>query len=95
MFYYLTYEDSIDLKEITEESTRISKEAQIMHFGQTPSQLWTKPHGNRCKQKKYTFNFKKISLVFSLEDAGLMSILDIKENKLVLFHDYHVLLCAQ
>ena len=42
LFFYLTYENAINLNEIEDDQTRISKEAQIMHFGQTPSQLWIK-----------------------------------------------------
>lgn len=66
LFYYLTYEGAIELDDITDEQTRISKEAQIMHFGQTPSQIFTKPHGGRPKAKKFSFGLKKISLVLSL-----------------------------
>lgn len=62
-----------------------------MHFGQTPSQLWTKPHGGRPKAKKATFSLKKISYVFSFESTGPMTILGVKDNKLMVFHDYNVL----
>jgi hypothetical protein len=44
LFYYLTYEDSIDLNEIEDPIKRTSIEAQIIHFGQTPSQLFSKAH---------------------------------------------------
>lgn len=47
VFYYLTYEDTIDLDKITDEVHRTSCEAQIIHFGQTPSQLFDKPHPKR------------------------------------------------
>jgi hypothetical protein len=66
LFYYLTYEDAIDLKEIKDDQTRISNEAQIMHFGQTPTQIYTLPHGGRPKSKKLGFGLKKISLVLTL-----------------------------
>jgi hypothetical protein len=42
-FYYLTYEDQVDLDQIRE-SDRQGIETQIVHFGQTPSKLFTKPH---------------------------------------------------
>lgn len=67
LFYYLTYENSIDLKEIEDPQIKVSKEAQIMHFGQTPSQLFFKPHPCRSKTTaKALRNFKKVRLLFCL-----------------------------
>jgi hypothetical protein len=66
-----------------------------MHFGQTPSQLWTKPHGGRVASKKTSFSYKKISLIFSLDSSAPMSIIGLRNNKLVLFHDYNVIFCSQ
>lgn len=65
-----------------------------MHFGQTPSQLWTKPHGGRSPLKPFSFNMKKMTLVFSAEVQGLMGILDITDNNLILFHNYSILICS-
>jgi len=45
-FYYMTYEDSIEIDKI-DPSLKISTEAQIIHFGQTPSQLFLKGHPGR------------------------------------------------
>ena len=47
LFYYLTYEDAVDLRSITDATTRASTIAQIVHFGQTPGQLFRKPHPPR------------------------------------------------
>ena len=47
VFYYLTYEDGIKLEEIKDDVHRTSCEAQIIHFGQTSSQLFDKPHPTR------------------------------------------------
>lgn len=44
VFYYMTYESNIDLDRIEDLSLRASIEAQIVHFGKTPSQLFLKPH---------------------------------------------------
>lgn len=46
-YYYLTYEDMVDLNSIKDPSLLRSTEAQVVHFGQTPSQLFTKPHPQR------------------------------------------------
>ena len=47
IFYYLTYEGSVDLDAIEDELQRRSTEAQIDNFGQTPAQLLRKPHPKR------------------------------------------------
>lgn len=48
VFYYLTYEDTIDLDSLSKDpSLQKSLETQAIHFGQTPSQLFTKPHPQR------------------------------------------------
>ncbi|XP_062513649.1 neurobeachin-like isoform X2 [Corticium candelabrum] len=44
VFYYLTYEGSVDLDAIEDVVTRRAVEMQIRHFGQTPAQLLTRPH---------------------------------------------------
>lgn len=51
LFYYLTYEGSVDLDAIEDEMERRATEAQIDNFGQTPAQLLKKPH-----PKRHNFN---------------------------------------
>ena len=47
VFYYLTYEGAVDLDAIADPRERASTEAQISHFGNTPTQLLQKPLGPR------------------------------------------------
>uniref|UniRef100_A0A6M2E108 Putative lysosomal trafficking regulator lyst n=1 Tax=Xenopsylla cheopis TaxID=163159 RepID=A0A6M2E108_XENCH len=47
VFYYLTYEGSVDLDSIADHVMRESIENQIRNFGQTPSQLLMEPHPPR------------------------------------------------
>ena len=47
LFYYLTYEGSVDLDAIEDPLQRKAIETQIINFGQTPSQLFKKPHPKR------------------------------------------------
>ena len=47
VFYYLTYEGSVNLNEIADPVAREAIENQIRHFGQTPSQLLSEPHPPR------------------------------------------------
>eukprot|EP00002_Diphylleia_rotans_P030306 TRINITY_DN6216_c0_g1_i2.p1 TRINITY_DN6216_c0_g1~~TRINITY_DN6216_c0_g1_i2.p1 ORF type:complete len:2958 (-),score=456.23 TRINITY_DN6216_c0_g1_i2:383-9256(-) len=47
VFYYLTYEGSIDLGSISDPVLRRSYESQIANFGQTPTQILKHPHPRR------------------------------------------------
>ncbi|XKL61309.1 hypothetical protein PGB90_008366 [Kerria lacca] len=47
VFYYLTYEGSIDIEAISDPMMREAIENQIRSFGQTPSQLLMEPHPPR------------------------------------------------
>ncbi|ESN92414.1 hypothetical protein HELRODRAFT_181462 [Helobdella robusta] len=47
VFYYLTYEGSVNLDSISDPVLREAIENQIQSFGQTPSQLLTEPHPPR------------------------------------------------
>lgn len=47
MFFHLTYEDALDLEKIHDASLREAYQAQIYHFGQTPSQVFAQPHPAR------------------------------------------------
>ncbi|KAI9091275.1 hypothetical protein DFS34DRAFT_328787 [Phlyctochytrium arcticum] len=47
VFYYLTYEGAINIDAIKDPIERRSIEDQINNFGQTPSQLFKKPHPRR------------------------------------------------
>jgi len=48
VFYYLTYEGSVNIDLIEDENTRKATESQINNFGQTPTQLFPKkPHPQR------------------------------------------------
>ena len=43
VFYYLTYEGAVDM-DLLEGEDKEAIETQVLHFGQTPSKLFTKPH---------------------------------------------------
>jgi hypothetical protein len=47
VFFHLTYEDALDLDQIENAALRDAYQAQIYHFGQTPSQLFVRPHPGR------------------------------------------------
>jgi hypothetical protein len=46
VFHHVTYEDAVDLSRLDAESRQVVED-QIAHFGQTPSQLFTKKHPAR------------------------------------------------
>ena len=47
VFYYLTYEDAVDIDDIDDPIMRKAVEVQIANFGQCPSQLFHYPHPQR------------------------------------------------
>lgn len=49
LFYYLSYEGSVDLEKVTDPVEKCSLEAQIQEFGQTPTLLFTSPHPARSE----------------------------------------------
>ncbi|KAE8668827.1 WD repeat and FYVE domain-containing protein 3-like isoform X2 [Hibiscus syriacus] len=52
VFYHYTYEGSVDIDSVTDPSMKASILAQINHFGQTPKQLFLKPHVKRQSDRK-------------------------------------------
>jgi hypothetical protein len=46
-FYYLTYENAVDTAGIEDPVERRAVEAQIADYGQTPRQLFRRPHPKR------------------------------------------------
>jgi len=51
VFYYLTYEGAVDIDKIEDPVERRATIAQISNFGQTPQQLFTKPHPKKAVRK--------------------------------------------
>uniref|UniRef100_J3M096 BEACH domain-containing protein C2 n=1 Tax=Oryza brachyantha TaxID=4533 RepID=J3M096_ORYBR len=47
VFFYITYEGTVDIDKITDPVQRRAMQDQIAYFGQTPSQLLTIPHMRR------------------------------------------------
>ncbi|GMI73991.1 SPIRRIG, Beach-Domain Homolog A1 [Hibiscus trionum] len=52
VFYHYTYEGSVDIDAIDDPLMKASILAQINHFGQTPKQLFQKPHVKRRSDRK-------------------------------------------
>ena len=48
VFHPLTYEGSVDLDAVEDPDARAAAESQIVNFGQTPAQLFRKPHPRRA-----------------------------------------------
>ena len=47
LFYYITYENSVDIEAIEDPLQKEAAKAQVTHFGQTPSLLFKTPHEPR------------------------------------------------
>ncbi|KAB1203374.1 BEACH domain-containing protein lvsA [Morella rubra] len=52
VFYHYTYEGNVDIDSVTDPAMKASILAQINHFGQTPKQLFLKPHVKRRVDRK-------------------------------------------
>lgn len=52
VFYHYTYEGSVDIDSVSDPAMKASILAQINHFGQTPKQLFLKPHVKRRTDRK-------------------------------------------
>ncbi|XP_061972968.1 protein SPIRRIG-like [Populus nigra] len=52
VFYHYTYEGSVDIDSVTDPAMKASILAQINHFGQTPKQLFLKPHVKRRSNRR-------------------------------------------
>ena len=52
VFYYITYDESIDIDKVTDPSLKSAIEAQVVYFGKTPSQLFHKPHPQKQSKNK-------------------------------------------
>ena len=52
VFHPLTYEGSVDLDAVKDPDARAAAESQIVNFGQTPAQLFRKPHPRRAPPRR-------------------------------------------
>ncbi|XP_077248016.1 protein SPIRRIG-like [Tasmannia lanceolata] len=52
VFYHYTYEGNVDIDDVSDPAMKASILAQINHFGQTPKQLFLKPHIKRRSDQK-------------------------------------------
>mmetsp|Transcript_19739 Transcript_19739/g.27117 ORF Transcript_19739/g.27117 Transcript_19739/m.27117 type:complete len:2769 (-) Transcript_19739:85-8391(-) len=52
LFHYLTYENAVNLETIEDPLQREAAKSQVIHFGQTPSQLLLKEHPKRFPKEE-------------------------------------------
>ena len=73
VFYYLTYEGAVDLDAIEDPQERLAIETQIVNFGQTPAQVFKRPHPRRIprlrrKREAYASVYGTCLRIFNGED---------------------------
>ncbi|XP_051141977.1 protein SPIRRIG [Andrographis paniculata] len=73
VFYHYTYEGSVDIDSVTDPAMKASILAQINHFGQTPKQLFLKPHVKRRIDKR--------SVPHPLRHASMLVPREIRKSK--------------
>jgi hypothetical protein len=66
VFHYLTYENAVDIDGIEDEEQKRAVQAQVTHYGQTPFQVFRKPHVKRLPKEE--------CLVPLCPDASLLGI---------------------
>ncbi|KAK9721361.1 hypothetical protein K7432_003503 [Basidiobolus ranarum] len=104
LFYYLTYEGAVNLDNVQDPMERKAIESQIYHFGQTPTQLFTREHPVRFpraaryiprtiftspdKHKKYMVNLRSKRISYIAVCCNL-------HTSLSLDHQYQVVTIDQ
>ncbi|KAJ3438800.1 beige/beach-related [Anaeramoeba flamelloides] len=73
VFYYLTYENAVDIDQIEDPMERKSIEDQIENFGQTPTQLFLKPHPKRLSKNEIKNHDVEMPLVFYHNEDDLVN----------------------
>src|SRR3990167_7450258 len=82
IFFYTTYEGSIELDAIEDPVERSSIESQIINFGQTPSQLFTKPHPSRLTLNELKIKQNSSNSSSATGVAGLGNSLVVNNSKI-------------
>ncbi|XP_010275219.1 PREDICTED: protein SPIRRIG-like isoform X2 [Nelumbo nucifera] len=84
VFYHYTYEGNVDIDSITDPSMKASILAQINHFGQTPKQLFLKPHvKRRCDKKLPPHPLRNCNYLIPYEIRKSSSSI----TQIIMFHD--------
>ena len=91
-FHPLTYEGNADFTQIKDPSERRSIIAQIENFGQTPSQLLTKPHPKR--QKLDEIFSPLLHNPSSLKEQFTKPVSNARILKIMTFNDRVITVCA-
>ena len=87
VFYHYTYEGSVDIDSVTDPAMKASILAQINHFGQTPKQLFLKPHVKRRSDRRIPHPLKYSSHLVPYEirksSSAITQIVTVHEKILV------------
>lgn len=84
VFYHYTYEGSVDIDSVSDPGMKASILAQINHFGQTPRQLFFKPHvKRRCHQKLPVHVLRNSNILVAQEVRKTIS----SVSQIVIFHE--------
>ncbi|GAB2298246.1 hypothetical protein Dimus_032316 [Dionaea muscipula] len=87
VFYHYTYEGNVDIDSVTDPAMKASILAQINHFGQTPKQLFLKPHVKRRSDVKRPHPLKHSTYLVPHElrknSSSVVQIININDKILV------------
>ncbi|MEE6508434.1 hypothetical protein FKM82_021182 [Ascaphus truei] len=74
VFHPVTYEGEVDLNSIQDPDQKIALLTQILEFGQTPTQLFTKPHPKRIASKLRNFSWSSSRHTSMVESPSKVSL---------------------
>ncbi|KAJ9188078.1 hypothetical protein P3X46_003473 [Hevea brasiliensis] len=76
VFYHYTYDGSVDIDSVADTAMKASILAQINHFGQTPKQVFLKPHLKRRSDRRFPPHLLKYSSHLKILVPGTNSLLE-------------------
>lgn len=92
VFYHLTYENAVDMDALREKDEHLHRQylCQINEFGQSPCQLFTKPHIQRKSPHKADLIWPIASVVLGVDTINDVSEMPEKPRKIIAFREYNV-----
>ena len=94
VYFYLTYEDGVDMDKVTDPTVRRAMETQVANFGQTPTCLFSRPHPHRHSKPTIGRSLSKaakerLSRV-QISESALWAVMTTGSSIILIDHDKRV-----
>lgn len=92
VFFHLTYAGAVDLETLRTSNRGLYEQyvCQITEFGQTPSQLFFKPHASRVPLKQVDIIWPIASIVHGVQTIANPADMPVVPRKIISFKEYRV-----